>query len=994
MFNKSILAKSVRLACAYGAVSVIGATTPVFAQEPDAEEEGVEKIEVTGSRLSANANLAAASPILSVSGEEATARGNVRIEDFINVLPQVFAGQAAEVSNGSTGTATLDLRGLGAQRTLVLMDGRRLPYGSSVEAAANLDLIPTQMVERVDILTGGASAVYGSDAVSGVANFILDDDFEGVEVGTQFGAQYNDNDDDFWESVLAAGNQPAPGSTTDGQETLVYFKVGASTDDGRGNAVLFASFENRNEVVQRDRVFSACTLGQDDGENSFGGFGCVGSGNFRLFGGSGGFAFQEEDGEIVDFAGGPAQTFNFGAQNFFQRPSQRYQIFGAAKYEITDDLEFFANASYTSNTSDAQIAPSASFGGSWNINCGNPLIQGTPGLNLATDVYGCTPAQIANDEIVGGNFASHRNVEGGPRNSLLDNSSFRIITGLDGFIDDTWAYSAFVQVSESRNSEVRTQDFIVERVQQSFLLTTDADGNVVCSNPANGCVPYNIFQRGPNGESLVTQEALDFVLGTGLNTGLTKQFVYGADLEADLGDYGLSSPLSDAGVAVLLGYEFRRDELRQDPDSISQLPDGGFTGVGGPTLPVQGSIEVSEIFGELQIPIATDQEFIKELTLSAQYRYSDYDTDGNNTTNSFNTNAWGVSLTYKPTDDVLFRAGLQRAVRAPNVIELFEGRGTDLPNLSPINNPAGGQLFDPCATANPVASLEECARTGVTPEQFGTILDVISGQTQSITGGEPLLRPEESDTFTLGVVITPTAVEGLSISIDYFDIEIEDAIEEGIPAQNILNTCLSTGDPAFCDLITRAPSGTLATGITGVGFEQININIATLATNGFDIQALYRFDLGDNGDLNLDYAATILDEKSEVPNPGAATLECAGFFGNNCETVNPEYRHRFVATWTTPWDFDIAATWRYFGETDNDNAGDELESTLDAVNYFDITGTYYLNDSVQLRAGALNLLGEQPSIFSGAGPALGNGNTYPTFFDTGTTLFASVVAKF
>ncbi len=962
----------------------------------DQDEEVLEEIVTTGSRLTANPNLAAATPVLSVTGDEGMIRGNVRIEDFINVLPQVFAGQASEVSNGASGTATLNLRGLGSVRTLVLIDGKRLPYGSSGISSANIDLIPLQMVERVDILTGGASAVYGSDAVGGVANFILKSDFEGVEVGFQYGQSYNENDDGKWENVLLAGGQPVPGSKTDGDERVMWSMIGVNTGDGRGNATVYAAYEDRDPILQKNRIFSGCALGQDDGPESYEGFGCVGSANFRLFGGPGGFAFQQENGDIDAFAGGPSQTFNFGPFNFFQRPSERYNIYAKSHYEITENLEAFADVSYMNNTSDAQIAPTASFGiGAYSINCDNPLIQSNPGTLQLLDVYGCDAADVAAGTVVSGATMSHRNVEGGPRNSRLENSAWRIIGGLRGsFADDVWNWEAFVQKSETRDQSESTNDFVVANLQQALLATTDADGNVVCIDPSGGCVPYNIFQRGSSGESLVTEAQTSFIQGIGLANGGTEQLVTGGSIQADLGEYGWQLPTADYGVGALFGWEYREDKLSSRPDEISQVPGGGFTGVGGATLPVAGEIDVTEFFTEFEVPLLSNMTGAQELTLRGQYRYSDYDADGDTGSNTYDTDAYGFSLAWAPIDELRIRAQYQRAVRAPNVIEMFSGQNTNLPNLASAGTNANGvQLFDPCASDAPILDLATCARTGVTAAQYGTILDVISGQTQSLTGGNPDLDPEEADTYTFGFVWTPTFVEGLSVSVDYFDIEVDQAISAGIPAQTTLDNCLATGDAAFCDLIVRSSVGSLAAGTFGVGFQQTNINIAELKTEGVDLQVLYAFEYGDHG-FNLDYASTFLDKLDTIPFPGGDTIACSGNFGTQCGSPNPEYRHRFVGTWVTPWDVDVGLTWRYFDETDNDNEGDTLESKLDDVNYVDLSATWYLMEDITIRGSVLNLFAEDPPIYSSAGPALGNGNTYPTVYDTGRAMIASVQLNF
>lgn len=980
----------------------LASLVPLAANGQTAEEEVLEEITVTGSRLTANPNLSAATPVLSVTAEEAVIRGNVRIEDFVNILPQVFAAQASEVSNGATGTATLNLRGLGTERTLVLIDGRRLPYGSSQVSSVNLDVIPLQMVERVDILTGGASAVYGSDAIGGVANFILKRDFEGVEVGVQYGSSYNSNSDNFWESVLEAGGQPVPGSSTDGAETLVYGMLGVNTGDGRGNATLFASYEDREAILQSDRVFSGCALGQDTGPSSFGGFGCVGSANFRLFGGPGGFAFQQENGNIDAFAGGPTQTFNFGPFNFFQRPSERYTIYGKGHFGVTDNVEVFGDISFVNNFSDAQIAPTASFGiGAYSTNCDNPLIQDNPGSLAFTDIFGCSAQDIADGTIVSGVTASHRNVEGGPRNSRLENSALRIVAGARGsFLNDIWDWEVFAQASETRDQSESTNDFVVANLQQALLVTTDANGDPVCIDPTGGCVPYNIFQRGPSGESLVTEAATNFIQGVGLVNGSTSQVGFGGTIQADLGEYGWKVPSADYGVRFLVGFEQRSDELDARPDEISQVPGGGFTGVGGATLPVKGEIDVTEIFTEFEVPLLSGFTGAEELTLRGQYRFSDYEGTGNNTTNPFDANAYGLSLAWAPIDELRFRAQYQRAVRAPNAIELYTGQNTGLPNLSPAGTNANGvQVFDPCASNAPIATLEACMRTGVTAAQYGTILDVISGQTQSLTGGNPLLDPEKADTTTFGFVWTPSFIDNLSVSVDYFNILVESAIAAGIPAQTTLDNCLATGNETFCNLITRSSSGSLAAGTFGVGFQQTNINIGELETTGVDLQVVYDFDVGDHG-VRLDYAATILDQLDLVPFPGGDPIECAGFFGNNCagdpeKGPSPEYRHRVVASWQTPWPVDLNATWRFFESTKNDNPAETLETKLDSVSYLDLAAVWHLmDDSITIRGSLLNVLGEDPPIFSGAGPALGNGNTYPTVYDTGTTYFVALRYNF
>ncbi|WP_343344213.1 TonB-dependent receptor [Sphingomicrobium sp. XHP0239] len=957
-------------------------------EQPDSQ------IVITGTRLRANPNLQAASPVLSVSDEIIDSRAVTRIEDLTNQLPQVFAGQAGEVSNGASGTATLNLRGLGSVRTLVLIDGRRLPYGSSAITSANLDLIPTQLVEQVDILTGGASAVYGSDAVGGVANFILKRDFEGIEIDVLGGINQNENEWDEIAEVLTRSNVPVPGNSWDGEEYAITGIIGVNTPNGRGNVTLYGSYENRSAITQDNRVFSACTLSSNADDDIT----CAGSGNFRLFGSVGSivppnpngsnrqFFFLQEDGTFVNYVAGPAQTFNFGPLNYFQRPSERYQIYARGHYDIADDIEVFADLSYTDNVSDAQIAQSASFG-VYSINCDNPFLTGpiqNSDLTIAA-AYGCTAADIENGVIKDNVTAAYRNIEGGPRNSRLENSAFRMVGGVRGSFASYWDFELFGQYAETSDTSISTNDIVRSNLQQAFLVTTDDDGNPVCIDPTGGCVPYNPFQR-PGGNTAITQEQANFLTGVGIVVGETTQTVVGGNLQADLGNYGIRSPLSSEGIAFLVGAEYREDMLESRPDEISQIPGGGFTGVGGATLPVAGAVEVGEFFGELQVPLITDVTGFDELVLTGQYRYSDYTADGNGITTGFTTDAYGAQLSWIPFDGIKLRGQYQRSVRAPNVIELFTGQDTGLPNLALGDN----GFYDPCAGPNPAASAAACANTGVTAAQYGNIVDVISGQTQGIFGGNPNLQPETSDTYTIGAVLTPGGfLSGLTLSVDYFNIEVQDFIAAGIGAQTTLDQCIATGDDAFCDLITRNNDGSLISGRPGTGFLLTNINIADLTTDGLDLQAGLDFDTLGLDFLRLDYAATYLFGLDYVPFPGGPNIQCVDRLNNDCvAAVNPSYRHIATLGFDLFDALDLNATWRYFSGTGNEP--DEpflVDNDFGDVNYLDLSFNLDAFDGFELRGGVLNVLNERPPLSTSSGPPTGNGNTYPVIYDIGRFLF-------
>ncbi|MEP3890140.1 MAG: TonB-dependent receptor [Hellea sp.] len=992
-------------------------STAAHAQDADEEE-----IIVTGSRLNVNPNLTAAQPILSISSAEIAARGVVNIEDLTNSLPQISAAQTAEQSNGASGTAQLDLRGLGAQRTLSLIDGRRLPYGDSASVAVNIDLVPTNLVERIEVLTGGSSAVYGSDAVSGVVNFVLKDDFEGAELDLQYGfAQSGNKGDDIFDDVLRNAEVPIPGSVTDGEELTGSITLGANLDDGRGNVVAFASYQNRKDIIGADRSRSACTLG-GGGTN---GFGCVGSSNFRRFNNVADFTptdfFQQEDGTFTPFAGGPAETFNFGASNYFQRPSERFQLYTKATYEVFEGHELFADFGFTENTSDAQIAPTASFGFfARTINCDNPML-GSPvtadGRTAAEAVLLCTPEQIATGlnpdgsrALIGGITATHRNVEGGSRNSRLENQAMRFVGGMRGTFAETWDYEVFGQYSKTKDEDTSTNDFQIDNLAQAIDVVTDANGDAVCFDPSNGCVPYNIFQRGAGGESLVTQEALDFIQGIGITTGETSQLVFGGNVQTDLSNYGIVSPYAEgSGVGFLLGTEFRKDTLDATPDQISQRADGGFTGVGGATLPVSGEVEVFEIFGEIEIPLITGAAFAEELVFNGQYRNSSYDVAGNGITNSFNTDTYGLQLTWAPTTDISFRGQFQRAVRAPNVVELFTGLGLGLPELSEAGtfiNANGDEqpIYDPCAGADPAgttgATAAQCANTGVTAAQYGNVPDIAAAQAGGLFGGNPLLTPESSDTFTIGAVFTPSFIEGFTASIDYFDITLEDAIVNGIGAQNIIDNCLEGGEARFCDLINRDAAGSLNSGtsvVNAIGFDLRRLNAAALATSGVDVQVNYLFDFdNDWGDFGVQYASTFLSANDFTAFVGDEVIERAGKFVGRAGQPRSDYRHRAIFTWDTPVEgLRTNVAWRHNSSVENQgNPDSEIEGSLRAANYIDVSGQWEFMEGITARAGVNNLFEHRFPVSVSSGPAInGNNNTFPGIYDTGRFVFFGLNVK-
>lgn len=955
-----------------------GAPHSVWAQEAETVDE-LEQIIVTGTRIR-RGDLTAPSPVSIISADEVDDRGTVRIEELLNTLPQALAAQNATFANGASGTATVDLRGLEASRTLVLINGRRLPFGDPQETAVDLNFIPPQVIERVEVLTGGASAVYGPDAVAGVVNFIMKDDFEGLEIDMQGSFFQTANDNSFTGGILEANGEPNPDSTTGGRALNLNALVGGNFDDGRGNITAYFTYLEQNEILQAERDVSACAFG-GDGDT----FECLGSsttptGRFTDFGVSDNpfDLFLTEGGDFVDFTGSAAQTFNYAPLNHFIRPQERFTLGAFARYEIHEQVEFYLETMFMDDRSDAQIAFSGTFFTTDSINCDNPLLRGR--------LFDETCAGEEPDESVP-LFIGRRLVESDGRVSDIRHTNFRIVGGFRGELVPGWDYDVSGQFGENIFSSRSDNDLSVERLEQALNVVEDPDtGELVCeavlTGEAPNCVPLNVFEP-----FAITDEAVDFITAPGFQRGETAQLVFLGTLVGDLGRYGLQSPLADTGVQIVAGAEYREDFLALNNDLVFQ--EGSLAGLGGPTLDVAGRIQVYEFFGEAQIPLIENRPFIEELTFNGAARFSDFfETTGTQ-------NTWAAGITYSPLSDIRLRGQFQRATRSPNPVELFEPSNIGLFDLS---ERANGQ-FDPCAGADPFFTLEQCQRTGVTAAQFGNIADNPAGQFNGLFSGNADLEPEEADTWTVGAVISPRFLPGLNLTIDYFDIEVEGFIDAP-PQELVLDRCALENDPFFCGLINRGAGGQLFVGEDAF-IDSTLINTGSLRTSGVDVQLTYDFDLADYGIDNLgsvliDYRATYLDEFVEESLPGAEPFDCAGEFGGACNRPRPEYRHRLPVTWRTPWRVDIQATWRFISGVDAfPEDVDPINASLNAQHYVDLNINYQVLEQLRLRFGVNNLGDNDPPATSLGSLPDENGNTFPGVYDAlGRFIFFGATVNF
>ena len=948
-------------------ISALAGTSalPVFAQDTE-----IEQIVVTGSRIKM-ANIEGTSPVTQVTSADIATQGVTRVEDLINQLPQAFAAQNANVSNGSSGTATVSLRGLGSNRTLVLIDGRRMPYGTPSDPAADLNQIPAAMVERVEILTGGASAVYGSDAIGGVVNFIMKKDFEGVQFDAQYGFYQHENnfggDGAVKLTDVIAGRAKTnpsqfrkPGNfVTDGGGTEFNVIMGVNTEDGRGNITAYAGVRDNDEVLQRDRDYSGCSLSatrDSDLSHRCGGSATSYPGYFYTAGSA--FTVDSTTGNTFRPFSAGTDLYNFGPSNHYQRPDRRYSLGAMGHYELTEHADVYTQLMFTDYSSIAQIAPGGNFFNSNSVNCANPFLSAQQ-----VGVLGCTAADVAanNSATL---YVARRNVEGGGRQQAFENSSFRSLLGVRGAITDTWDYDASVQYSKVKADQRTLNYFKIDRIQRSLNVVADpTTGTPVCMSALDGtdpaCVPYNIFQIGG-----VTQGALDYLQVPGLQQGTIDQTIYQGIITGDLANIGVKSPWASQGIQVAFGAEYRKDTLENNTDDL--LSSAQLSGTGGATIGISGETSVTDLFTEIRVPIAEGLTGVDSLSIDGAYRYSDYD--------SLTTDTYKVGMDWAPIRDIKFRGSYQKAVRAANVVELFTAQGFNLFDLP--GDPCGADLAGGANAASDAA----CLATGVPAAQLRSAsLDSPAGQYNFLQGGNPDLVPEESETVTFGIILQPRFLPKLTMTVDYFNIEITDTIST-FGSANTLDACYFQSDADSCARINRDGNGNLW---RASGFVQnLNINIGSLETTGYDLNLNYSgVEIGSFGSLNFNLTGTYLDELITVPGPGVDAYDCAGLYSSSCGTPNPQWRHHARLGWVTPWAVDLSLTWRYFdGVEEFDGSPKQIDYKLDAANYFDLAANWAITDKFSVLVGVNNVLDSDPPITSAVGTT-GNGNTFPQTYD-------------
>ncbi len=965
-----------------GAVAMaMGLVQPALAQtSPEATTEGEgESIVVTGSRLQIP-GIESNSPITAVSSAEIRLQGAVNVENVLNRLPQITPDANENVSNGADGTARVNLRNLGSNRNLVLVNGQRLlPI-----QATDLNFIPSALVERIDVVTGGASAVYGSDAVSGVINFILRDNLNGVRADVQYGFAAHHNNNDARRALVSSSNyENASPSPVDGQRFDANLAFGANFDEGKGNVTAYFGYRKVQPILQADRDVSACAL---DPNGTSTGFACGGSSNnqFGLFqpltGPNAGTRFNNtRDGAKTWVPYTSSFRYNYAPLNYFQRNDTRYTAGAFAHYEVIPAAEVYGSFMFMDDRTNSQIAPSALFQGrTYNINCDNPLLSAQQGNLLCGTAYGSSTTAQA--------FIGYRPVGGNarPRRDDLRHTDYRFSGGVRGEIAEGIRYDANALFSTVILNETYSNDIDPGRANRA-LQAVNVNGTLTCKSVIDGsdpdCVPIDVFRY-----QGISAAGFNYIYAPTSTEGLDKEMVLSGTVSADLTSYGVKSPWADAGIGAVFGVEHRRESLEFRADALARQKG---------TRESQGKFDVTEFFTEVRVPIVENRPFIRELTLTGGYRWSKYSTQDSG------ISTYKGEISYAPSDDVRLRGSYNRAIRAPNISELF---GPQFLSLATTQDPCAGVVDNDPTTVSPTASAAVCALTGVTAAQYGRISDCPSEQCGIQVGGNVALKPEEADTYTAGAVFTPTFVKGLSFSVDYFNIKVKDYIG-GIPATLAISQCVATSDPYFCGLFKRDPNTGVIFGDNGY-IVSTSQNTGSLTTSGVDFTADYGLRTG-VGRISLSFVGTWLDKLVTEPLPGLGSYDCVGLFGATCGQPTPEWRHQARISWTTADDIGtVSFNWRYTGGTALSLNTDDpfltsggtqvLNAKLPAYSYFDLATTIKVTTGLSFRAGVNNLLDKDPpAVAQGLLASFGNGNTYPGFYDVaGRSFFFGLTAEF
>jgi outer membrane receptor protein involved in Fe transport len=937
------------------------------------------EIVVTGSRI-IRQDYEAASPVVSVSAETFKQSGVLNAETLLNTMPQIVPSLSRGSNNPGNGQAYIDLRGLGPTRNLVLMDGKRLMPGDE-NARIDINTIPTAMIERVEVLSGGASAVYGSDAISGATNFIMKKDFTGFEVEGQYGMSEEQDTDEMALSIT----------------------MGADLAEGRGNVVVFGAVNDRERLSKGDRAFSAQAVSgtsffpsghlqapsnnrwtqaaQDAMFASLGTtgpatfttmafnddhtpFAVTGMANFRTVAG------EDIDGLFVAQNFRPNYSYNFEPWNNLILPQTRVSLGTFGSFSISDRAEAYTRLMYTNYSSNTQLAPSPAptgannsvggVAGQFTVPVANPFVQSNAAvLALANsrtgDNVGVLGAGATEDLLLRYRFDIN-----GPRQESYERDVIQFVLGTRGDITDNWKFDVYAGYGKFNEQLDQAGNVSVPKVEQ--LLDAPDGGASLCAGGFN-----------PFGYGGLTPECAAFVGVVAKNTAQIEHNMAEATVSGDL----FELPAGRTSVAV--GAYWQEMAYRSLKDEILRSGDvSGFNAEDN----ITGRVSNNDLFVEFYAPLLADVPAVQKLGLTLGYRFSDHSTAGN-------SNSYKGELDWQVNDSFRVRGGYQRAVRAPNIAELFSPQNEDNPE---VNDPCN---FNSVERTGPNAAQVEalCIAQGI-PAAVMPIYEQSNSQIDALAGGNPDLLEESADTITVGFVWQPQFADRLSVSVDYFDIEVSDAIQ-AIDPSVVVSRCFNgdganpTYDPNnfFCSLFGR----NVATSEIEDLLEVQN-NIGGLRTNGVDLQVDYGFDIGAAGSIHLNAVATWMEKFERQELPGDLWVDYAGSIGDDPGEAYADFKAALTTVWSYR-DFTTALRARYLPSMilEDTVISGSTDPGVSSLVYLDLSGSWQINDGLSLRLGVENLTNEDPELYS---PDVDSGTDPSTYDVIGRRYFLSANFKF
>lgn len=907
-----------------GCASLVTALPPVAAFADDGRS--VEPITVYG-----------AAPVQTVDRDLIRQTASATIDQLLGKRPQFQPSVTESVNLGNAGIASLDLRGLGSFRTLVLVNGRRQP-SYSAGGVVDVNMIAPALVRRIDVLSGGASTAFGSDAVAGVVNILLDDRREGIALG-------------------AASRITSRG---DGEVIALSASAGQGVGD-RGHLTASVSLTRRRAILQGARSFSRRPLSSTDLVSSSGSTTAVPTVVVNSFRAGGPPSYQvTADGGLAPFYA----DYNSAAPSALIVPLDRWSATILGHYALDHSVAFFAEARHSQSIVTTISAPTGTFGGTYAIRPDNAFLSELQrtvlfGPGARTNSDGSTTVSV-----------DRRFVEAGDRRVRYDNRGWQAIAGLRGSAGAI-GWEAFLQYGGTRRTALYRGDASRARMAQAIDAVAGAEG-AQCRDATDGCRPLDLFSG-----AAIPADAIAFISAEGTQSERTSQLVAGASLSAPLAS--VASPWAASPASVRFGAEYRRETARSTVSAA--YGSGDLIGYGqGRAFPAF-AYHVVEASADVRVPLAEGVPLAQSLVVEGALRLADYSTAGQAV-------AWKAGAIWQPVRSVTTRVSWTRAVRAPS---LFEYASPRFAGLDVVAN-------DPCAGAGPTANaaLETlCVTTGVPATQIGRVPSAFL--VNATFGGSEALRAETAHGFTGGADWAPAP--GLRFSADWFSIRIRDAISTfGGSAQSVVTGCYSVAGNAadpFCAAIRRNPVTGGLSGGSGVGVMQLFANGARLSARGADVGFGYDRRAG-KGRVALRLSGTWTDQYRRQAVAFVPALDCAGRYGLACGMAPmPRWRHVGSLDYSVGR-LSLLVQWRHVGPVSADQRTQILVRRIPAYDYLDLTASVDVNDRYSLRAGVQNLFDTDPPLVgSRAGsPVVNAGNSFPGVYDVrGATLFVGVSAR-